>query len=60
MIGNCERIKHDSTNGLYRMLADFCPAMGRIAIHNPGLVPCGAMSLGIMRSIDGQTILGQP
>lgn len=49
MIGTCEQNKHNSTNGFYRMLPDFCPAIGRIAIAYPGIVQAGETSLGIIR-----------
>ena len=52
MIGTCERIKHDSTNGLYRMLPDFCPAIGRIAWNNPGTIKSGSISLGIVSEVE--------
>jgi len=51
VIGTCERIKHDTTSGLYRMLDNFCPAIGRIAWNNPGTIKAGSLSLGIVTEV---------
>jgi hypothetical protein len=48
MIGTCEKQKHDDTSGLYRPIPNFCPALARIALRNPGLVHSGPSMIGIV------------
>lgn len=52
MIGTYKQIKHDTTSGLYRMLDNFCPAIGRIAWNNPGTIKAGSLSLGIVSEVE--------